>query len=390
MIPYTSFSYFAWLLYPIIPSVVLGVLGRLSRYWLFAVTVIVLIAQYAEPAPTILGATVPVLALVAGYALFQYALTLVFLRVRVARGKQRLWFYGTVALSLIPLVVVKVAPLTGAEALIGFLGISYVSFRALDVIIGIQDGLIKTLAPLQYFTFLLFFPTISSGPIDRYRRFERDWNHQRTRADFINDLDAGIHKIFMGFLYKFILAYLIKQYWLDPVSAGSDWLSTISYMYAYSFYLFFDFAGYSLFAIGVSNFLGIHTPDNFHRPFLSANMQEFWNRWHMSLSYWFRDHIYARFLMAATRGKWFRSKYLASYLGFLLTFGLMGMWHGLQWHYIVYGLYQAVLLILTEWFGRWNQSHNVWKQTLPWRIAGIVGTFQLICFGFLIFSGKLG
>jgi membrane protein involved in D-alanine export len=388
MIPYASFSYFAWLLYPVVPTLALRWIGRLSRYWLFAVTVIVLAVQYADPAQTIFGAAVPALALVALYAAYQYALALLFLRLRLT-AKRRTLFYAVIALSLAPLVVVKVAPLTGTEALIGFLGISYVSFRALDAVIGIQDGLVKTLPVLQYFTFLLFFPAISSGPIDRYRRFEHDWKQERTRADFVNDLDAGVHKILMGFLYKFILAYLIKQYWLDPVSKGNDFVSLASYMYAYSFYLFFDFAGYSLFAIGVSNLFGIHTPDNFHRPFASENIREFWNRWHMSLSFWFRDHIYARFIMAATRGKWFPSKFITSYLGLLLTFGLMGMWHGLAPQYIVYGLYHAALLIGYDVFARWNEAHGVWKNSLPWRAAAIVVTFHLVAFGFLIFSGHL-
>ena len=84
-------------------------------------------------------------------------------------------------------------------------------------------------------------------------------------------------------------------------------------MYAYSGYLFFDFAGYSAFAIGFSYLLGIQTPENFRRPFLSVNIKEFWTRWHITLSFWFRDFVYMRFMLAAIRGKWFRSKYTAAY-----------------------------------------------------------------------------
>ncbi len=391
MVPFATFSYFAWLIYPVIPTLLLGWFGRMSRYWILLITLALIVVQYATPASTILGTTLPALALIAAYAVYQFALTLLFLRVRLAKGRQRALFYTVILLSLAPLIVVKFTPaLTGSESVIGFIGISYVSFRALDALIGIQDGLIKNLPIAQYFAYMLFFPTISSGPVDRYRRFDKDWNHPRTRAEFVTDLDAMVHKIFMGLLYKFILASLIKQYWLDPVTGGTDLLSTISYMYAYSFYLFFDFAGYSLFAIGLSYLFGIHTPDNFHRPFASESIREFWNRWHMSLSFWFRDHVYARFLMAATRGKWFKSRYLSSYLGFLITWGLIGVWHGVEWHFILYGLYHAVLLIAHDLFSRWNQTHGVWKDTLRWRIVGIVITFQLVCFGFLIFSGHLG
>lgn len=110
------------------------------------------------------------------------------------------------------------------------------------------------------------------------------------------------------------------------------------------FLSFFDFAGYSAFAISVSYFFGIHTPENFRRPFLARNIRDFWNRWHITLSFWFRDHVYMRFLLAAGRGRWFKSMHTAAILGYFLAFGLMGAWHGLEPHYIIYGLYQATLL----------------------------------------------
>jgi membrane protein involved in D-alanine export len=257
-------------------------------------------------------------------------------------------------------------------------------------LLGVQDNLIKKIDPLQYLTFLLFFPTISSGPIDRYRRFSQDWERERTKENVIQDLDGGIHRIFTGFLYKFILAALIKQYWLDVASAGTDVLSTISYMYAYFLYLFFDFAGYSAFAIGFSYIFGIHTPENFNQPFLSRDIREFWNRWHMSLSFWFRDHIYNRFTFAALKGKWFKDSHTASYLGFLLTMGLMGLWHGAELHYIVYGLYHGALLAVTNWLDRKYKGNRLLNDKgLFWHSLSIVITFHLVAIGLLIFSGRL-
>ena len=137
---------------------------------------------------------------------------------------------------------------------------------------------------------------------------------------------------------------MIKSYWIDRLADGGL-LNTLSYMYGYSLYLYFDFAGYSAFAVGVSYLLGIHTPENFNRPFLAGNIKDFWNRWHISLSTWLRDHVYMRFMLAATKGRWFTGKYTASYLGYFLTFGLMGLWHGPQLRYILYGLYHASLLV---------------------------------------------
>jgi membrane protein involved in D-alanine export len=235
----------------------------------------------------------------------------------------------------------------------------------------------------------MFFPTISSGPIDRYRRFEADWNASRSRAKFLQDLDGAVHQVFTGFLYKFILAALVSRYWLDRAEAGHGLWHLVSYAYAYTFYLFFDFAGYSCFAIGLSYLLGVNTPRNFNKPFLARNIREFWDRWHISLSTWFRDHVYMRFVLAATKGRWFKGRYTASILGFYLAFGLMGLWHGTQWYYLAYGLYHATLLSGFDVFSRWNKKRKLWGDGPLWRVAATLITFHLICFGLLMFSGRL-
>ncbi len=409
MTPYADFLYFGLLLYPVIPTVILGLLGRINWRWILVVTAIVLAVQFANTLNVLPHTAVQELWIVLGFAAWQWLVTQGFFwahqrapRVSVAadatiqpatvyrRTQLNRWvYYAALALSLLPLAVAKFVPLIAPQTLFGFLGISYVTFRCLDVIFGIQDGLITSLPNAQYLTYVFFFPTISSGPIDRYRRFAQDWNCQRTRTQFLQDLDSGVHRVFTGFLYKFILAALIKQYWLDPVTKGSDILSIASYMYAYSLYLFFDFAGYSQFAIGLSYLFGIHTPENFNRPFLARDVRDFWNRWHMTLSTWFRDHIYMRFVIAATKGKWFKGRYTASYLGFFVMFGLMGLWHGTTPNYLLYGLYHAVWFSSYDFFQRWNKQHKLWGDGPLWRAAGVFITFNLVCFGFLIFSGRI-
>lgn len=129
----------------------------------------------------------------------------------------------------------------------------------------------------------------------------------------------------------------------------------------------------------MSYLFGIHSPENFHRPFLARDIRDFW----------MRHHVYMRFLVAATRGKWFRNRHVASYVGFCLSMGLMGLWHGFAPQYIAYGLYHAVLLIGHDLFSRWNAVHHPWRDTVAWRAAGVVVTSQFVCFGFLIFSGYL-
>lgn len=186
----------------------------------------------------------------------------------------------------------------------------------------------------------------------------------------------------------FTLAFLIKQYWMDAV-AQQGLLATISYMYAYSLYLFFDFAGYSAFAVGVSYLFGVRTPENFDLPFLARNIREFWNRWHISLSTWFRDHVYMRFVMWATRRKLLTSRFGISALGFTVSMGLMGTWHGVQLHYSVYGFYHAALMIGIEYLGTWNKQRKLWGDGPLFRWAGVFITFHTVCFGLLIFSGRI-
>ncbi|MBF9296340.1 D-alanyl-lipoteichoic acid biosynthesis protein DltB, partial [Staphylococcus epidermidis] len=129
------------------------------------------------------------------------------------------------------------------------------------------------------------------------------------------------------------------------------------YMYAYSFYLFFDFAGYSLFAIAVSYLYGINTPPNFKQPFKARNIKDFWNRWHMSLSFWFRDCVYMRTLFYMSSKKIMKNQFAMSNFAFFLNFFIMGVWHGLEVFYIVYGIYHGLMFIGYGYYERWRKKH---------------------------------
>ena len=305
------------------------------------------------------------------------------------RWKSNRTFYVAMLLTLLPLLTNRLVPLVSHESVFGYLGISYVTFRALDVIFSIRDGVVKSLAPGQLFAFLFFLPTVSSGPIDRYRRFGLDWVKTRTRSEFLDDLDFCIQRVMRGFLYKFIIAAQIDTHLRVPLLKVAGLKGYVGYMYVYTFYLFFDFAGYSAFAVGISRLMGIKSPENFSLPFLARNIRDFWTRWHISLSFWFRDHIHMRFQLAAAKGKWFKGKHTASYLGLFLTFGIMGVWHGLTSYYILYGIYHAVLLCGYDVFVRWNKTAKVWGDGPWWRALNIAITFHVIALGMLLFSGRL-
>jgi membrane protein involved in D-alanine export len=292
--PYADFTYFGLLLYIVVPTIVLGLFGRANARWVLVATALVAVVQFSDEIPVRPAWPVRELWIVLGFAAWQVGLAYACLR---WRGRLRISL--AVTLALVPLAVAKWLPHLAPGSALGFAGVSYVTFRALDVVFSIHDGVIKQLSLPQLLTFLFFFPTVSSGPIDRYRRFATDWQRQQTPADFLNDLDVALQHVFRGFLYKFILAALIQTYWIAHISKGGGW-NLVSYMYGYSLYLFFDFAGYSAFAIGFSYLLGVRTPENFRLPFLATNIRDFWTRWHISLSFWFRDHVYMRFLIAAT------------------------------------------------------------------------------------------
>ncbi len=388
MIPYGDFLYFGLLLYVAVPTLVLGLFGRAWWPWTLAATAAMLAVQYAPWQALLPDVVLRELWLVLAWTAWQYGVARAFLAAR-ARTAHRGVFALALGAALLPFVVGKYVPLVAPDLHAGFLGLSYVTLRSVDAIICIQDRLVTALPPLRFAGFLLLFATISSGPIDRYRRFERDAGRRRTRAEFLDDCEVAVHRIATGFLYKFIVAALIARHWLAPAAAQAGVFGAWSYMYAYTLHLFFDFAGYSAFAIGVSRLFGIRTPENFDRPFLARNIRDFWNRWHISLSWWLRDHVYMRFVMAAMKGRWLPSPAVASACGLFLAFGLMGLWHGAATHYVLYGLYHGALLAGYEAFTRWNTSRGWWGDGPLWRAAGVVTTFHCVCLGFLLFSGRL-
>jgi membrane protein involved in D-alanine export len=393
MVPFDSFAYFTVLLCVLPVAVALRLVASTPRAATVLTTIVMLAIQYGGVSAEVGGVLVGTSATVAGYAVYQWLLVAALAALARRRGvartarPPRAASYLALTLALSPLVLVKFEP--ELDSLIGFLGMSYVTFRSLDVLFSIHDGVINRIPVLEFFAFLLCFPTISAGPIDRYRRFAVDWRQPRDRAALVSDLDIGVHKVFTGFFYKFIVAALIARRWMNPAFHHHGVGALLSYMYAYSFYLFFDFAGYSAFAIGVSHVLGVRAPENFRRPFLARNIRDFWDRWHISLSWWFRDQVYMRFLLLATKRRWVGNRYVASYAGLVLSFGLMGIWHGPHVRYVLYGLYHAALLI----------GHDAYKRAVrrtpsrerSWRgdAWATALTFHAVCFGFLLFSGRL-
>ena len=316
-------------------------------------------------------------------AFIVYQYFLVFLAQRI----EAKWLKPLVFLSILPLVINKVFALTSLH-LLAFIGISYMSFKTIQIMLEISDGLIKEKISIKdYLQFLLFFPTVSAGPIDRSRRFLKEINEVMPRKDYLELAGDGVYRIVLGLLYKIVLSTYVYQMLLALSNTGTV-VYSIKYMYLYTLYLFFDFAGYSLMAVGSSNILGIQTPMNFNKPFLSVDIKDFWTRWHITLSTWLRDFVFSRVLMQVIRKKWFKNRLHNATYAYMVNMLVMGFWHGLSVSYIVYGFYHGVLMAGFEVyqkksnFYKKNKNKN-WYKLLSWFV-----TMHLVMVGFFIFSGE--
>lgn len=315
------------------------------------------------------------------FVVYQYLIVFLAQRMEAKRLKP------LVFLSILPLVINKVFALTSLH-LLAFIGISYMSFKTIQIMLEISDGLIKEKINIKdYLQFLLFFPTVSAGPIDRSRRFLTEINEVMPRKEYLELAGDGVYRIVLGFLYKIVLSTYVYQMLL-ALNNTSTVVYSIKYMYLYTLYLFFDFAGYSLMAVGSSNILGIQTPMNFNKPFLSVDIKDFWTRWHITLSTWLRDFVFSRVLMQVIRKKWFKNRLHNATYAYMVNMLVMGFWHGLSASYIVYGFYHGVLMAGFEvyqkksTFYKKNKNKN-WYKLLSWFV-----TMNLVMIGFFIFSGE--
>ena len=315
------------------------------------------------------------------FIVYQYFLVFLAQRIEAKRLKP------LVFLSILPLVINKVFALTSLH-LLTFIGISYMSFKTIQIMLEISDDLIKEkISAKDYLQFLLFFPTVSAGPIDRSRRFLKEMNEVMPRKEYLELAGDGVYRIVLGLLYKIVLSTYVYQMLL-ALNNTDIVVYSIKYMYLYTLYLFFDFAGYSLMAVGSSNILGIQTPMNFNKPFLSVDIKDFWTRWHITLSTWLRDFVFSRVLMQVIRKKWFKNRLHNATYAYMVNMLVMGFWHGLSVSYIVYGFYHGVLMAGFEVyqkksnFYKKNKNKN-WYKLLSWFV-----TMNLVMVGFFIFSGE--
>ncbi len=374
---YDGLSFFIALTIGLIPAVILGLLEKSREKYIMFFSLVMIFLIYKQDINSFLYFI--------AYIFLEISIIAIYQQLHNKYGKNSKIFHSAIVLAILPLVISKISIKFIGTNIFGFIGISYITFRVLQIIIETYDNIIPKNDLIKNLNFLLFFPSISSGPIDRSRRYENDINTHFTCKEYVDLLQSGARKILLGILYKFVISDMVFSL-LSQITGRYDPIYVILYAYLYGIYMFFDFGGYSLMAVGTGYILGIKVPDNFNKPFISLDIKDFWNRWHISLSHWLRDFVFSRFLMTAIRKKWFKKRINAASSGFIINMLIMGAWHGLSFSYILYGLYHGVLLALTEYFQKlkWykEKRKKKWFKPVSWFV-----TLNLVMFGFLIFSG---
>lgn len=372
---FEGLSFFMTLGFILIIAFIMNVFQKSTYYLSLVFSTLMVYFVFAEN-PMHLGSII-------GYVLVGYIL--MHLSVKFKEHKKTMILM--IFLAGLPLVLVKVLAVFKITGL-GFLGISYMTFKLIQIIIEIYDGLIeKPMGPLDYVHFLLFFPALSSGPIDRSRRFLEDWKKQRTKDEYLELAGTGIFRLVLGLFYKLVISGMVFQQMTSI--RYKDFSFFVIYMYLYTAYLFFDFAGYSLMAVGASNILGIETPMNFNIPFISVDIKDFWNRWHITLSTWLRDFVFSRIVMRFMRKKIFKKRLTTAMVAYMINMTFMGFWHGITLNYIAYGFYHGILMAAFEWYQKKSKFYKKNKNKTWYKVISWIITMHLVMFGFLIFSGKM-
>lgn len=391
---YTSASFFIALAIVAVPAVALGASGRRIKPWGMVASVAMLAFLFADSRRALVAFLLFVaLATASAYATLS----------SWKSGRRSMAVYRiSLAATLVPLVVYKVSAAVDAPGFLGFIGISYLTFRAVQVVVEIRDGLIEDLPLADYLYFLTFFATITSGPIDRSRRFLEDANTALASAAYRDLATRGVLMLLAGAVMQLALATMVHGF-TDPwavngalampniLALGLPWgVGSLVRAYGYAVYLYLDFAGYSLMAAGACYLFGIQCPTNFNAPWRALDLKDFWNRWHITLSTWLRDFVFMRFVRGLTRHHVFKKRLTTACCGYVVNMFLMGMWHGLTPDYLLYGLYHGVLLAATEAyqkrcpFYKRNKGKR-WYKVLSWFV-----TMNLVIIGFSLFSGQVG
>lgn len=283
-------------------------------------------------------------------------------------------------------------PSTNAAATdLRWIGFSYIAFRLLHTIRDRQSGRLPVVTLPEYVTYVIFFPALTAGPIDRIERFIQDL--RRPISLSAEDLSIAGKRLVVGLFKKLVLADSFAIIALNSTNAvqtrTAGWMWVL--LYAYTFQIFFDFSGYTDIAIGIGRFLGFRLPENFANPYIKPNLTQFWNSWHMTLTQWFRAYFFNPFTRFLRSSKHPMPVPAMIFLTQISTMILIGLWHGATWNFILWGLWHGVGLFAQN---RWSGIVRPWAARLETRPAlkmslAVISTFltfQYVALGWVWFA----
>jgi len=270
-----------------------------------------------------------------------------------------------------------------------WLGFSYIAFRLLHTIRDRLSGRLPAVSLSEYVVYVIFFPALTAGPIDRIERFVGDLRRPlKLTAD---DLGEAGKRLMLGLFKKFAVADVLAMIALNPTNAlqvrSPGWAWVL--LYAYAFQIYFDFSGYTDIAIGMGRLLGIQLPENFNAPFLKPNLTQFWNSWHMTLTQWFRAYFFNPVTRALRSGKKPLPIPIIIFVTQVATMVLIGLWHGVTLNFVIWGLWHGLGLFVHN---RWSELSrrrfavlsSRWQSAL--NVGGVLLTFNFIALGWVFFA----
>ena len=223
------------------------------------------------------------------------------------------------------------------------LGISFYIFQAMSYTVDVYRGAVAQRSVISFGAYITMFPQLVAGPIVRYGEVERELSDRHTD---ISDISEGLRIFAVGLGKKVLLANGAGNIRNIFLSSGEGYISLVGRWLAlilFAFQIYYDFGGYSDMAVGLGRIFGFHFPKNFDYPYISRSVTEFWRRWHITLSTWFREYVYIPLGgNRCSRGR--------MYLNLFITWLLTGIWHGAEWCFIIWGLYFFLLLVLEKAF----------------------------------------
>jgi alginate O-acetyltransferase complex protein AlgI len=255
-------------------------------------------------------------------------------------------------------------------------GLSFHTFQAMAYTIEVYNGRQKAERNLGiYALYVMFYPQLVAGPIERPQKLLPQF-YQRHPVNY-EGIIAGLKWMLWGFFMKVVVADRLGIY-VDYVyrdAAVHGRLALITAAVFYTFQIYCDFAGYSLIAIGSARAMGFTLTSNFNRPYLAVSFRDFWKRWNITLSQWFRDYVY----LPMGGDRVIAAKYI---FNILVVFILSGFWHGANWTFILWGLLHGMLIL----FGYLRQKHL--PRLVISKFIGIMSTFWLVCFSWIFFRSQ--